>query len=118
MTLIEIFDLDIADRDLLTETDSFLTEIPPAETESIRGGRIATAVPISRIEASFNIDSGDDTADSGTLRIDRTPGNRNGISFRVGGKILDRVDNFFYTDSGKAPLGGTPIPDFPGAYTF
>lgn len=26
--------------------------------------------------------------------------------------------NFFYTDSGIAPIGGVPIPEYPGAYTF
>jgi hypothetical protein len=30
----------------------------------------------------------------------------------------NNFSNFFYTDSGIAPVGGVPIPGHPGAYTF
>jgi hypothetical protein len=33
-------------------------------------------------------------------------------------QINNNVGNFFYTDSGIAPIGGIPIPGHPGAYTF
>ena len=124
---IEISDLDTADRNLSTKTSSFLTELPLAEIESIRGGRrncvfgrieIATAISIPSPQVSFNIDSGDSTSGSGTIRIVGTAGDPNRISDSIEGKNLDRAGNFFYTNNGNAPLGGTPIPGFPGAYTF
>ena len=127
MALIEISDLDTADRDLFTETSSFLTELPLAEIESIRGGhrncrigRIAYAIAASipSPQVSFNMDSVDAISGSGTIRIAGTAGDPNGISYSIEGKNLDRAGNFFYTNNGNAPLGGTPIPGFPGAYTF
>lgn len=124
MALIEISDIDTADRNLGTQS-SFLTELPLAETESIRGGRgncrigriaIATAASIPP-QVSFNIDNGNPISGSGTIRITAT-GDPNEISSSIEGKNIDRAGNFFYTSNGNAPLGGTPIPGFPGAYTF
>ncbi len=111
MTLIKINDLNPVDR----VVNSDWVELDPSEAESVFGGwrhrsrdRVQTAVrvEIDRIDNLFQVAIADFVnSDLANASNNSTPINSIG-------------NNFFYTNSGIAPIGGVPIPDYPGAYTF
>lgn len=90
-------------------------ELDPSESGSVFGGwrhrssgrnQAAVNVKIDRINNLFQVAIADFmNNDLATVGNDATP-------------IKTIGNNFFYTDSGIAPIGGVPIPEYPGAYTF
>lgn len=111
MTLIKINDLNPIDR----VVNGDWIELDPSESGSVFGGwrhrsrernQTAVKVKIDRIDNLFQVAIADFmNNDLTTASNDATPINPIG-------------NNFFYTDSGIAPIGGVPIPEYPGAYTF
>jgi hypothetical protein len=96
MALIEISDLDSVNN---TITGDWV-ELPATEAALICGGwRHRNR---NRINNLFQV-----------AIADFMSSNPTSINTNIS---VDR--NFFYTDSGIAPIGGTPIAGHPGAYTF
>jgi hypothetical protein len=110
MALIKINDLNPIYR----VVDSDWIELDASESGAVFGGwrhrfrgrKAAVNVNIDRIDNLFQVAIADFmNNDLTTASNSSTPINPIG-------------NNFFYTDSGIAPIGGVPIPEYPGAYTF
>ena len=119
MALIKINDLNPID----SVTNDDWIELNASESGSVFGGRrhrssdslserlrqrnqTVMNVNIDRLDNLFQVEIADFMNNDLTTAINNsTPINPIG-------------NNFFYTDSGIAPIGGVSIPEYPGAYTF
>ncbi len=111
MALIKINDLNPIDR---VENGDWI-ELDASESASVFGGwqhrfsgrnQTAVKVKIDRIDNLFKVAIAD------FMNNDLTTASNNSTPINPIG------NNFFYTDSGIAPISGVPIPEYPGAYTF
>jgi hypothetical protein len=120
---IEISDLN----HINSSSNSDWIELQPWELESIRGGwrnrraaQIAARDLMTTAFEQFSFSGGENTNSSGNsfhIAIDDFIG-ADRVSYQIDGSKLGENGNFFYTNSGVAPIGGVAISGYPGAYTF
>jgi hypothetical protein len=90
-------------------------ELDPSESGSVFGGWRHRSIRRSQAAVNVNIDRINNlfqVAIADFMNNDLTTASNSSTPINPIG------NNFFYTDSGIAPIGGVPIPEYPGAYTF
>lgn len=128
MALINISDLNLDSSNGCFPADSSLIELRSEDAALICGGRggwinrrrrqLAAEKLISAFTSRVSSVSHDPNQGANTFQIIVPDLSGSSSTANINGVDITYSGSLFYTDSGIAPIGASPIPGLAGAYTF